>query len=103
MRGIALGGLLLKELSDQKRDELNLKPNELALTVDHVGEYGTHAAAKNAGFWKGDVLVALDGVQEPMSESRLIGHILSHHAQPQSIKAIVLRDNQRIELRLPVQ
>jgi hypothetical protein len=103
MRGMALGGLKLERVPDAERGPLALSPRDLALRVKHVGQYGAHAAAKQAGFRVGDVLVAVEGVQGDLSEGGLIGHLLTHQPKPVRLPARVLRDGRPVDLRLPVQ
>jgi len=103
MRGMASGGLLLVDLTDEERSERGLGKSEMALFVKHVGEYGSHAAAKKAGFQKGDVIVALDGAAGRVTESELIGRLLQKHLPGEQLKATVLRGQQRVELNLPMQ
>src|SRR5205085_10923543 len=69
LRRITTGGLRLQELPADKRKSAGLEENVLALEVRHAGEYGDHAAAKNAGFRKGDILVELDSSSAPLTES----------------------------------
>jgi hypothetical protein len=73
------------------------------LQVEHVGEYGEHAAAKQAGFQVGDILVSIEGIEEPMSESQLIGRLLAKHLAPIRLRTVVLRGQDRLILDLPVQ
>lgn len=103
MRAMATGGLRLTELTDAEKTELKLRPENLALKLTHVGQYGPHAAAKTAGFLKDDVLIAVDGVSRRMTESELIGYLLTKYLTPQRLKATVLRGAGRVELLLPVQ
>jgi serine protease Do len=103
MRGMATGGLLLEELNDEERRRLALGPDRMALLLKHVGEYGKHAAAKKAGFQKGDVLVEVDGKSARTSESELLGYLLQSHRPGQPAKAVVLRGGARVELMLPAQ
>jgi hypothetical protein len=103
MRAMVQGGMVLRSLDAEKRKQFGLGPEDLGLIVHGLGEYGEHAAAKNAGFRKGDILISIQGVQAPVSESRLIGQLLREHPKPTRIPATVLRDQQRIELSLPIQ
>ena len=103
MRAMATGGILLEDLSDAERGKRDLGKEQLALHLKHVGEYGKHAAAKKAGFVKGDVLVEIDGLSQRMSEGELIGILLRKHRPGEKVKATVLRDKQRVELSLPMQ
>lgn len=104
LRRMATGGMLLEAMSANERAKVGLADNALALCVKHVGEYGEHAAAKRAGFLKGDVLVAFDGRSDFMTESELIAHVLQR-AKPagETVAVTVLRGGRRIELRLPLQ
>ena len=103
MRGMAIGGLVLEDLADEDRTERGLQKNEMALSVKYVGEYGSHAAAKKAGFQKGDVIVELDGKSNRMSEGELIGNVLQNHQPGEKLKAAVLRNKERLDLLMPVQ
>jgi type II secretory pathway component PulC len=61
------------------------------------------AAAKNAGFRKGDVLLAVDKLDRRMSESVFLGQILRTYPTKQQLKTTVLRGDERLELMMPVQ
>ncbi len=101
-RAMALGGLQLEALTEDLRAARGLQSGDLGLLVKHAGEYGKHAAAKKAGFQKGDVIVTLDGISGRLSESELIGRLLERPAGDK-VKAVVLRGETRSELMLPVQ
>ncbi len=103
MRAMAAGGLWLQDLSNEERRERGIGENGLALFVKHAGEYGIHAAAKKAGFRKGDVIVELDGVKDRRSESWMIGHLLRRHRPGASVAATVMREKERMALQLPMQ
>jgi len=103
MRAMALGGLQLEDLSDEERSKRGLRKDQLALFARHVGEYNEHAAAKNAGFKKEDVLVEIAGSSVRVSESELIGRLLKAHQPGDKLKTVVLRGGERIELPLPIQ
>ncbi len=103
MRGMATGGLLLEDLADGERRQQQIGTDRMALLVKHVGEYGSHAAAKKSGFLKGDVVVDIAGISGRMTESELIGYLLQKHRPGEKIKASVLRGQQRLDLTLPMQ
>jgi len=103
MRGMATGGLLLEDLPDTERSPRQLGRNELALLVKHVGEYGKHAAAKKAGFQKGDVIVELDGQSRRATEGEVIGQLLQKHQPGERVGVTVLRGTGRVSLSLPMQ
>jgi hypothetical protein len=103
LRGMATGGLVLEDLTDEERKRRRLTNDELALVVKHVGEYGKHAAAKKAGFQKQDVIVEIDGLSNRLTEGELLGLLLRRHKPGTQVKATVLRDTGRVELSLPMQ
>ena len=103
MRGMATGGLVLDDLADDERANRGVSKDQMALFVKGVGQYGKHAAGKNAGFKKDDVIVELDGLSRRVTEGEMIGHLLRRHAAGEKVKAVVLRGQQRVELSLPMQ
>ncbi|MCZ7641053.1 MAG: hypothetical protein M5U12_36360 [Verrucomicrobia bacterium] len=103
MRAMVLGGLLLEDLPGEERQRRGLPADRLALWVKHVGEYGRHAAAKQAGFWKDDVLVEVAGSTARETESALIGRLLGQHRPGDTVRAVVLRGGDRLALVLPMQ
>jgi serine protease Do len=102
MRAMATGGLKLDPLPEDQAAQQGLK-GKMALIVAHLGAQGKHAAAKNAGFQKGDILVEVDGKSEPLTESALIGQILEKQKPGAKVQTVVLRGAQRVPLALPVQ
>jgi serine protease Do len=103
MRAMAFGGMFLVDLTDAERRERGLGLTSMALRAKHVGQYGKHAAAKRQGFMKEDVIVALDGKTDRVSESELIGRLITAYRPGKKLPATVLRGNRRRNLQLPVQ
>lgn len=103
MRAMALGGLQLEDLAATARVERGLPPDGMALRVVHAGEYGEHAAAKNAGFRKDDVIVQVGDWRDRLTESALIGRLLRDHRPGERLKSVVWRGSDRVELSLPQQ
>jgi hypothetical protein len=103
LRRMTTGGMRLDNLSREERDRLGLDENGLALRARHVGEYGAHAAAKNAGFQKGDVLVTVDGKSDLVTESQLMAAMVNLKRPGDSVPVVVLRDGKKIDLMLPIQ
>lgn len=103
MRAMATGGLRLQNLPPEQRDSLGIASGHMALQVIGVGAYGPHGAAKKAGFQKDDVLVEVDGFSGDITESQLLGRMLTMYPQKTSLKTIVQRGPARVELMLPVQ
>jgi hypothetical protein len=103
MRGMALGGLVLEEPTDEERAALGIAKDRMALRAKGVGQYGKHAAAKNAGWQKGDIITALDGSSARVTEGTLIGRLMRSHKPGEKLKATVLRGDKKVELSLPIQ
>jgi hypothetical protein len=103
MRGMALGGMVLEDLADTARTQRGMEKVRMALFVKSVGQYGKHAAAKNAGFQKEDLIVELDGKSARITESELLGQLLQQHYPGERLKTAVLRGGQRLEIFLPMQ
>lgn len=103
MRAMALGGLKLKDMDDEARQGHGLALDRMALEIEHAGEYGEHAAAKNAGFQKGDVLIKVGSWTERLTESTLIGRLIQAHHPGHSVPTTVRRGGRDIELSLPQQ
>ncbi len=103
MRVMAFGGMYLGELSDEERKLHKLAPGSLALLAKHVGQYGTHAAAKREGFKKGDIIIEIDGSTKNLTESELIGDLIQNHKPGQKVPVTILRKGVRKKLTIPVQ
>ena len=103
MRGMASGGLVLEDLPDEARTPRGIEKDTLALLVKSVGQYGKHAAAKNAGFQKDDVIVAAGSLTARMSEGEWLGHFLRKQMPGEKVKVTVLRGTERTDLSLPMQ
>lgn len=103
MRAMAFGGMKMDDIPDEERANLGLSKEQMALRIAHVGQYGEHARAKQAGFQKGDILVEVGDLKQRVTESALIGHLLLHHLPGEKLPAVVLRRGKREDLRLPQQ
>jgi S1-C subfamily serine protease len=75
----------------------------MALRAKHVGEFGPHAAAKRAGFKKGDVVIAFGGDQSRMSEGDLMRIGVQRFKVGENIPVTVRRGNETVELSIPMQ
>ena len=97
------GGMRLEKLSTEERRDAGLADGVMALRARHVGEYGAHAAAKNAGFRKGDILVEVDGKSDLLTESQLMARLANAKRRGERVAVVVLRGGERIALDLPMQ
>ncbi|MBI3466276.1 MAG: PDZ domain-containing protein [Planctomycetes bacterium] len=103
LRRMGTGGLVLEELPAEERQKAGLSGSDLGLRVKYVGQYGDHAAAKRAGFQKGDILVDLDGQTHRMTESDVLAYAVQEKLPGDKVSVTVLREGKRVGLKLPLQ
>ncbi len=103
LRRMATGGMVLKGLDEAPRRDLGLHDGEMGILVDYLGEYDEHAAAKNAGFRKGDVLVAIDGRQDLLTEEDVFRYGVTEKKPGEKAAVTLIREGQRMTLDLPMQ
>ena len=103
MRAMAFGGMKLETLPDEELRQNGIAPGKLALHALHVGQYGAHAAAKKAGFVKGDIIVEVDGSDAPLGETELLARNLLNYQPGDNVPVVVLRKGKRIDLKMPIQ
>lgn len=94
LRRMATGGMLL---DDSPAD------GGMALRVKHVGQLGPHAAAKEAGFRVGDVVVGYDGKTDLKRETDLLAYGVTARRPGDKVPVVVQRDGNRVTLTLPIQ
>lgn len=88
LRRMVTGGILFEEVDGK-------------LLAKHVGEYGAHAAAKNAGVKKGDTLSSFDG-KEFSRESDLLHHALTKRKIGDKVPVVFERAGKTISVSLPI-
>ncbi len=103
LRAFALGGLKLKSLSAEGRKQFELPEQAVGLQVEHLGWYGEHARAKNAGMDKGDVILALNGKTDFRSESDLIAYVMLEKHRGDSITIKAKRGKEVKEFKIEVK
>ncbi len=103
MRRMATGGLRLDELTTQERESLPTKIGPMALRVKTVGQYGPHAAAKQAGFQVGDILLSIDDKTDFQSEIDVIRYGVTAKRPGEFADVEILRGDQKKRLKLPMQ
>jgi hypothetical protein len=103
LRRMATGGMLLEDLPAEDREKAGLAEGAMALRVKYLGQAGPHAAAKQAGFRQGDVLVAYDGRTDLRRETDLFAQGVTEHKPGERVPVTVLRDGKKVELMLPMQ
>jgi serine protease Do len=103
LRRMAAGGLKLRSMSREEISAIDLPQNQMALLVEHVGQYGNHAIAKRAGFIKGDIMVSFDGKTESMRETEIFAHVLRHRPSGTSVEIKIIRKNKPMTLHFKLQ
>jgi S1-C subfamily serine protease len=103
LRRAATGGLFCETMTAAEHTQSGLSADSLALKVRHVGQFGPHQAAKNAGFLRDDILVEFDGLKQPMTESELLAYVLQKKKPGDKMNVTVQRGGKRLTLVLPVQ
>lgn len=101
LRRMGFGAMRLEDVWDGDRKKRGLEG--MALWVRHVGQYGIHRTAKDAGFRKGDIVIEFDGIRERLTESELLVHIFRNRKAGDLVPVKVLRGKKRISLRLPLR
>jgi len=103
LRRMTTGGMLLKQATAEQRQDAGVADGKMALHVEHVGQYGAHAAAKNAGVQKGDILIAFDGRTDLVREADIFRQGMSERKPGQRVPITVSRNGKQIQLQLPIQ
>lgn len=103
LRRMATGGMKLDSPTEEDRKTTKVKEGDMLLFARHVGEYGPHAAAKNAGFKKGDFITSVDGKKDLLREADFFNYVLTKKKVGDTLAVTILRDGKPMELKLPVQ
>jgi hypothetical protein len=103
LRRMALGGMELEPATEAERRAAGIADGKTALRVGHVGEYGEHAVAKDAGIRAGDLVVAYDGRDDLATETDLIARGVRHRRPGDEVVVTVLRDGRRLPIAIRLQ
>jgi hypothetical protein len=103
LRRMGSGGMVLEELPAADRSKIGLASDGMAYRVKHVGQFGPHAAAKNAGFKQGDIILSFDGRRDFRREADLLAHAVTARKPGEKVEVTLLRDGQKLMLTLPMQ
>jgi serine protease Do len=103
LRRMVTGGTLLESLSDEQRQTLRLKTDDVGLRIEYLGQWDAHAAAKRAGFQKDDVFIKVGETHRPLTESQLFGLLLRSTKPGDSVPIEILRGGKRLTLDMPIQ
>ncbi|WP_417384631.1 Trx7/PDZ domain-containing (seleno)protein [Gimesia sp.] len=105
LRRMVLGGAVLEEATREERKQIGLTmaAPDMTLRIKHLGQYGAHAAAKKAGFRKGDLILSYNGRKDLKRETDLLAYGVNELKPGESVPVTVLRDGKRLGLFLPRQ
>lgn len=103
LRRMVTGGLVFEPASSEERAEAGIASDRMLLKVKHVGMYGPHAAGKNAGFQKDDLIVLYDGRSDLMTDSDLLRYGATQKKLGQTVVIDILRKGEARRLKIPVQ
>ncbi len=101
LRRMATGGIKLEPLPGER--PAGVPATGMALLAKHVGEFGAHATAKNAGFRKDDVIVSFDGRTDLPRESDVFAHVLLAKRPGDAVAVRVVRAGRPMDFKLPIQ
>ncbi len=101
LRRMGFGGMRLEDVWDGDRKKRGLEG--MALWVRHVGQYGVHRVARDAGFRKGDIVIEFDGIQGRLGESQLLVHIFQKRKAGDIVPVRILRNGKKKTLRLLIR
>jgi S1-C subfamily serine protease len=88
-------------LSAEEKRQRNIAADRLALRVKGMEATRTAALGK-AGLQVGDVLLAVDGKTEAMTESRFLASVRLRHPPGDQVKFTVLRGKEHLDLTIPM-
>ncbi len=103
LRRMSLGGMRLDDLTDEERAERKLGKEVMALKVRHVGQFGEHQGAKNAGVLKDDVIISFDGLSTRLTESDIFAHATQKKAPGDQVTITVVRGDERKTMRFALK
>jgi serine protease Do len=94
-------GIKFESLLASDKKALGVEEGRLAMQVKNIFGQGEHPA-KTAGLRQNDVIIAVDGKTDDMSESDFLVNLRIHHSPKDSVKFLVVRDRERRELTIPM-
>ena len=103
LRRMVTGGMVLEPADQETRRRASIPTDAMALRVKYLGQYGPHAAAKQAGFQVDDLVIAFDGQEQLRTETALLNHAISQRKIGDQVEVAVLRGDRKLALKLPMQ
>lgn len=103
LRRMAFGGMVLESMSDDDRAKLPVPAGKVALHVKHVGQYGDHARAKQAGLLKDDIVIGYDGHTDLLTETQLLAYAMQQKKRDDTVSIDVLRNGKKMTFAVKLQ
>lgn len=107
LRLVALGGMVLQDLTDAERQHNGIGETEMALSVERVSRGGRRSSgqtnAQRAGIRRGDIVVAYGNRADRLTESGIIGYVLQDEPQSKVLPVKLLRNGKQIEVELSLE
>ncbi|MEX0716698.1 MAG: Trx7/PDZ domain-containing (seleno)protein [Planctomycetaceae bacterium] len=103
LRRMLFGGMKLDEATPAQRRQAGVADDALALQVMHVGQFGPHAIAKNAGVQRGDILVSMNGSTDRRTEGELLAWLAQTTKPKDRIPVTVFRGGRRMNFTIALQ
>lgn len=102
-RRMVTGGMKLSTVSSEEKKKLGVAENSMALKVDHVGKYGAHRTAKQAGFKVGDFVIEFGGRKDLLRETDWMVFALNEYKPHERVSVRVIRNKKRLQLKLAMK
>ena len=107
LRLVSLGGIVLKDLSDTERQRNGIGETEMALKVENIRHgdrrSGGQTNAERAGIRRGDIVIGYGDRTDRLTESGIIGYVLQEQPQAKVLPVKLLRNGERIEVKLSLE
>ena len=107
LRLVALGGMVLKELSDAERQHHGISETEMALRVETVSHGGRRSSgqtnAQKAGIRRGDIIVGYGDRTDQFTESGIIAYVLQEQPQAKTLSVKLLRNGEQVAVNLSLE
>ena len=107
LRLVALGGMVLQDLSEAERQRHGISETEMALSVTRLSRSGRRASgqtnAQKAGIRRGDIVVAYGDRTDRLTESGVIGYVLQDAPQAKYLPLKLLRNGEKVEVELSLE
>jgi hypothetical protein len=97
-------GMRVEPFSSAEKRTRGIEEDGLALVVKEMAFWSGEGfeRLRRAGVRVGDVILAVDGNTEPMTESEFLAYVRLTHGPRDAVKFTILRGDQREELTIPM-